>query len=250
MSTVSLIIPIYQAEEFIEQNITRLVAYCAQTPQINDLILVNDGSTDRTHDIIEASLKNHDQNINYIHLKNNVGKGAAVKAGIAAAQGDHAIFTDCDLPYAFSNVDQAITQLIDHQAQMIIGSRMHPDSLYHIRPQNLSYIYIRHTSGRLFNKMVKIITGLPLEDTQASLKGFDRETAELCLKKMTTTGFAFDIDLLVCAHQNKRRIVQIPLEFNYESEMSTMSFFKHAVFMSFVLLRIFFKRMTHYYTRT
>jgi len=249
MSTVSLIIPIYQAEDFIESNLTRIVEYCKKTPQIKDIVLVNDGSTDRTHSLIETFLQSHNKYFTYISLKTNMGKGAAIKAGITTAKSDYIIFTDCDLPYAFSNIDHIITQLIEHRAQVVVGSRMHPNSLYHIRPQNLSYIYIRHTSGRFFNKLVKLSTGLKMEDTQAGLKGFDRETAHLCLNKMTIEGFAFDIDLLTCANQNKKNIVEIPLEFNYDSEMSTLSFFKHAILMSFALLRICFKRMTHYYTR-
>jgi len=68
------------------------------------------------------------------------------------------------------------------------------------------------------------LLSLRMEDTQAGLKGFDRETAQLCFQKMTVSGFAFDIDLLTCAQQNKRQIVQIPLEFNYDSEMSTLIF--------------------------
>ena len=88
-----------------------------------------------------------------------------------------------------------------------------------------------------------------MDDTQAGLKGFDRDTAHLCVDKMTIEGFAFDIDLLTCASQNKKDIVQIPLEFNYDSEMSTLSFFKHAILMSFALLRIGIKRMTKHYTR-
>lgn len=249
MSTISLIIPIYQAEDFIQDNLTSIAKYCEKSPHIKDIVLVNDGSTDRTHSLIKTFLQTHTEYFTYIPLKTNMGKGAAIKAGIKAAQGDYVIFTDCDLPYAFSNIDNAIKQLTDQQAQVVVGSRMHPNSLYHIRPQNLSYIYIRHTSGRFFNKLVKFSTGLKMDDTQAGLKGFDRDTAHLCVDKMTIEGFAFDIDLLTCASQNKKDIVQIPLEFNYDSEMSTLSFFKHAILMSFALLRIGIKRMTKHYTR-
>ena len=126
---------------------------------------------------------------------------------------------------------------------------MHPDSVYHIRSHNLSYIYIRHTSGRLFNHFINFFTRLHMADTQAGLKGFTQQAAKLCFNKMTVSGFAFDIDLLVCAQKNKLHIETVPLNFNYDSEMSTVSFLKHAILMTASILLIVSKKLTGHYTR-
>ena len=248
---VSLIIPTYHAEAFIIQSLNHLTEYAQNTPHIHEIILVDDGSKDQTTHLINQYLKTHPNTaITLITLDRNVGKGAAIKKGIEKASGNLLVFTDCDLPYAFSDINNLIQTLISDQADVAIGSRMHPNSVYHIRSHNLSYIYIRHTSGRLFNYIINFYTRLGINDTQAGLKGFTQQAAQLCFNKMTVSGFAFDIDLLVCAQKNNLRIKTVPLNFNYDSEMSTVSFLKHAILMKLSILHIVFKKLTGHYTRS
>jgi glycosyltransferase involved in cell wall biosynthesis len=248
--SVSLIIPTYQAESFIIPHIERLETYAQNTPIILEIILIDDGSQDQTPIRINQYLKTHPHtHLKFIALNQNVGKGAAIKKGVQIASGNIVIFTDCDLPYSFSDINALIHTLTTTQADVVIGSRMHPESVYHIRSQNLSYIYIRHTSGRLFNFLINLFTRLHMADTQAGLKGFTQEAAKWCFGKMTISGFAFDIDLLVCAKKNHLHIETIPLNFNYDSEMSTVSFLKHAVLMTLSVLHIVFKKLTGHYTR-
>lgn len=248
---VSLIIPTYQAEAFIIQSLDQLTEYAQNTPYIHEIILIDDGSKDQTPALIDQYLATHvNTRITLIALNHNVGKGAAIKKGIERASGNLLVFTDCDLPYAFSDMDNLIQTLIDNQADVAIGSRMHPKSVYHIQSHNLSYIYIRHTSGRLFNYIINFYTRLGFNDTQAGLKGFTQQAAQLCFGKMTVAGFAFDIDLLVCAQKNNLRIKTVPLNFNYDSEMSTVSFLKHAILMKLSILHIVIKKLTGHYTRS
>lgn len=247
---VSLIIPTYQAETFIQQSLQNLVTYAQQNTQIQEIILIDDGSSDRTANIIIEYLNTHTKtSIQFTALKQNIGKGAAIKMAIQQATQEIIIFTDCDLPYAFSDIDALIATLSNKKADVAVGSRMHPNSIYHIRSHNLSYIYIRHTSGRLFNYFINTFTRLQMADTQAGLKGFTQKAAKLCFAKMTVSGFAFDIDLLVCAQKNKLKIETVPLNFNYDSEMSTVSFVKHAFLMTMSVLQIVTKKLTGYYTR-
>lgn len=248
---ISFIIPVYQAESFIYNNLGLLSKYCADSNLNSEIIVVNDGSTDRTDEIIETYVReNKDKaSIKYIHLQKNKGKGLAVKKGLEAAEGQYIIFTDCDLPYSFKNISDVIDNLINNKSNVVIACRMHKDSIYRIRSENLSYIYIRHTSGRVYNWLINFFTRLNIEDTQAGLKGFDRATAELIFRKMTVSGFSFDIDILTCAKENKKKISTIPIDFNYDSEMSTINFIKQTFIMTMGLFRVFFKRVTGYYTR-
>jgi glycosyltransferase involved in cell wall biosynthesis len=248
--SVSLIIPTYQAEPFITQSLERLTEYAQSAPNLQEIILIDDGSRDRTPEIITQYLvANPNPYLKFTPLNQNVGKGSAIKKGIQIASGNILIFTDCDLPYAFSDINALIHTLKNEQTDVAIGSRMHPDSVYHIRSHNLSYIYIRHTSGRLFNHFINFFTRLHMADTQAGLKGFTQQAAKLCFNKMTVSGFAFDIDLLVCAQKNKLHIETVPLNFNYDSEMSTVSFLKHAILMTASILLIVSKKLTGHYTR-
>jgi dolichyl-phosphate beta-glucosyltransferase len=118
---------------------------------------------------------------------------------------------------------------------------MHPESLFLIKSSKLSYIYIRHTAGRIFNLLVRFISILNQRDTQAGLKGFERNVAFTIFKKMTITGFSFDIDILTCAKVKKYSITTIPIDFNYETEMSTINFTRQVFLMTIDLIKIRFK---------
>lgn len=252
---ISYILPTYQAESFIYENLKLFSEYCAKSGYNSELIVVNDGSSDRTNEMIEAFLKeekkgNPSIKIKYINLPKNRGKGYAVKKGVEVAEGQYIIFTDCDLQYSFENIKSIVDNLVDKKMNnVVIASRMHRESIYKIKARNIRWIYVRHTAGRIYNLLINLFTRLNIEDTQAGLKGFDRETAKLIFKKMTINGFCFDVDILACAKANKKKILTIPIEFNYTHEMSTINFVKQTFIMTFDLFRIFFKQITGYYTK-
>lgn len=248
---ISYIIPAYRAESFIYNNLKVFSKYCTESNLNSEIIVVNDGSTDKTNEVIQTFLKEKTGNplIKYINLPENKGKGFAVKKGFDASEGQYIVFTDCDLPYSFKNISDVVHRLVNKEANVAIACRMHRDSIYKIRSENLSYIYVRHTSGRIYNRLINFFTRVNIDDTQAGLKGFDRDTAELIFQKMTINGFCFDIDILACAKDNNKKIITVPVEFNYEHEMSTVIFVKQTFIMTFDLIRVFLKRITGYYKR-
>lgn len=248
---ISYILPVYQAESFIYENLRRFSEYCSESGLASEIIAVNDGSTDRTNEKIEAYVReNRDSTfIKYINLQKNKGKGLAIKKGIEAAEGEYIVFTDCDLQYSFENIKSLVSALIKDGRKVVLANRMHKDSIYKIRSENLTYIYVRHTAGRIYNLLINTLTGLHLEDTQAGLKGFDITTAKLLFNKMTVSGFAFDVEILVCASENNIKIVSVPIVFNLDEEMTTVNFIKQIVVMTFDLLRIFIKHLSGYYRK-
>lgn len=246
---VTFILPVYQAESFIYQNLERFSRYCKTSRYTSEIIAVNDGSTDNTEAVIRKFMKQYaeDALVRYIKLERNSGKGLAVKKGVEAARGDYIVFTDCDLQYTFDNISDLVSALTLDSKKIVIANRMRKDSVYRIRSENLTYIYIRHTAGRIYNRLINLITRLNIEDTQAGLKGFDRETARFLFGKISIHGFTFDVEILTCAKENQIEISSIPIEFNYNEEMSTINFIKQVIIMSFDLIKIYFKRMTGYY---
>ncbi|GAB4534030.1 MAG: hypothetical protein Fur0020_00300 [Thermodesulfovibrionia bacterium] len=140
---LSYIIPVYQAESFIYNNLDLLVGFCSDSNPIrSEIIVVNDGSTDKTHEIIEDYINKNKTSvpIRYINLSRNVGKGLAIKKAVESAHGKYLIFTDCDLPYSFKDIKEVGYNLVHNGANVVIASRMHHDSIYKIRSSNLSYI--------------------------------------------------------------------------------------------------------------
>lgn len=248
---VSYIIPTYQAESFICNNLNLFSKYCMDSNLNSEIVIVNDGSTDGTNEIIKNYIgeKKDNLSIKYINLQKNKGKGSAIKKGVEVAEGEYIVFTDCDLPYSFKDIGNVVYSLMNNKADVVIASRMHKDSIYKIKSSNISYIYIRHTAGRVFNWLVKWLTRLNIDDTQAGLKGFNRGVAEIISEKVRVSGFSFDVDLLMCAKGQGKKIHTVPIEHNYNSEMSTVKFVEHTFKMSFDLLRIFLKRITGYYKK-
>lgn len=246
---VSYILPVFQAESFICHNLERFSEYCKTSGHRSEIIAVNDGSTDNTESVIQKFMAHYkeDSLVKYIRLEKNAGKGLAVKKGIEAARGDYVVFTDCDLQYTFNNISDLVSVLVNDSKKIVIANRMRKDSVYKIRSENLTYIYIRHTAGRIYNRLINLFTRLNIEDTQAGLKGFDRETARFLFGKMTVHGFTFDVDILTCAKENHIEISSIPIEFNYNEEMSTVNFIKQVVLMTYDLVLIYVKRMRGYY---
>lgn len=248
---VSYIIPAYQAESFIYYNLKLFSRYCSDSDVNSEIIIVNDGSADRTDEKIKQFIKENNDTlqIKYINLQKNSGKGTAIKKGFEAAEGKYIVFIDCDLPYSFKSIKEVADCLIKKDADFCVADRMHNDSTYLMRSELIHFIYVRHTAGRLFNWFVNLFAALNMEDTQAGLKGFDRATAELIFKKMTIKGFTFDVDLLTCAKIHNKKILSVPVEHIYESEMSTVNFVKHTFIMLIDLFQIFFKRVSGYYKK-
>lgn len=248
---ISYILPVYQAEKFIYGNLSLFNNYITESGLISELIAINDGSTDGTNDMIKKFIREQKDvsSIKYLNLEKNVGKGLAIKKGFAEAKGEYIVFTDCDLQYSFNDIKNLVTALVYSKKKIVIANRMRRDSVYKIRSENLTYIYIRHTAGRVYNWLINLFTNLNIEDTQAGLKGFDRDTAELIFSKMTISGFTFDVDILVCAKENNIEISSIPIEFNYAEEMSTVNFVKQIFIMSLDLFRILLKRILGFYKR-
>jgi len=251
---ISYILPAYQAESFIYNKLDLFYSFCAESEYSSEIIIVNDGSSDRTNEIIKTFINNRGDRqknhfVKYVNLPQNRGKGNAVKSGFEASVGQYIIFIDSDLPYSFKNIGDVVHALVEDRANFAIANRMHKDSVYKIRSENLSYIYVRHTAGRIYNKLIQLFTQLKFEDTQAGLKGFDRDTAALVFSRMTIEGFSFDIDLLVCARENNKDIHTVPVELNYDSEISTINFVRQIFIMTLGLFRIYLKRLSGYYKK-
>ncbi len=153
-------------------------------------MVVDDGSPDDTAE--RAAAGGADQ---VIRLDANLGKGAAVRAGMLAARGSALVFTDADLSYSPAQVERIRTE-IERGWDVVVGSRQHSDARAVARSALL-----REVSGRVFNLLTRLVLTRPLSDTQCGLKGFHRDTAQRLFTRSRIDGFAFDVELLwLCEH--------------------------------------------------
>jgi dolichyl-phosphate beta-glucosyltransferase len=233
---LSLIIPAYNSEAFIADTLARATAYLEGRREKYELIVVDDGSSDGSAPLLKGLSADH-CSVRFIRNHANRGKGHAVRAGVMHSSGARVIFTDADLAYPLEEIDK-IVRALDGGADLAIADRTAPQSLYHMSPAFFSYLYTRHLLSRLFNLMVRCWLGLEVRDCQAGLKGFRRGAADIIFPRQRLDGFAFDVELLYIAKRFGLDIRQVPVEFQYFSEPSTVDFMRDSICALRDLMRV------------
>jgi dolichyl-phosphate beta-glucosyltransferase len=171
-----------------------------------EVVLVDDGSTDttaRTARALFAHLPHH----RVVSLPVNQGKGAAVRTGVALAQGLYTAYMDADMAIDPRAVPELLDGLRTHDAA--IGSRALPESMV-----DGTYA-LRAVMGRLFNWMVTSGTGLGLLDTQCGFKAFRTPAAKLLFHLVRIDRFAFDVEILARARRLGLRVTEVPVQWKH-----------------------------------
>jgi dolichyl-phosphate beta-glucosyltransferase len=113
-----------------------------------------------------------------------------------------------------------------------------PESRYVMSPTFIHYLYTRHLLSRVFNKLAQRVLLPGILDTQAGLKAFTAHAANLVFSRQTLCGFGFDLECLFIARRHRLRIEQVPVDFYYNNEPSTVSFVRHGAEMLMDLARV------------
>uniref|UniRef100_A0A7V5XFX7 Glycosyltransferase n=1 Tax=Thermodesulfobacterium geofontis TaxID=1295609 RepID=A0A7V5XFX7_9BACT len=190
---LSIILPAYNQEKLLKESIEKIKGVFADTVE---LIIVDDGSTDNTLEVVKELL-----NVKIIINPHNMGKGYSVKKGMLSAKGKYRIFTDADLPYGVKGIKK-IFEKLKNNYDIAIGQRINP------YPQNPTRLFCH----KIFNFFVRKYLKIPFKDTQCGLKGFKANVAEEVFKNLTINGFAFDIELLCFALKKGYKICIVEVE--------------------------------------
>ena len=188
---ISLVIPAYNEKDIIADTVRAAVARLESISPDYELIVVDDGSTDGTCDLIRPM---EGGRLRLLRHSPNRGKGAAVRAGVLAAAGDYIFCTDADLAYGLENIPSMLAKLEDTGCDLVIGSRRLNGHGYQ------GYPLLRLISSKGFALIVRIFSGLPY-DTQCGIKGYRREAARALFSRCATDGFAFDFEILLRARR-------------------------------------------------
>jgi putative flippase GtrA len=207
---ISLIIPAYNEMHRLPGRLQRLVSELDGRLSW-EIIVVDDGSTDDTPGAVMAMASRYPL-IRLLSVRHQ-GKGAAVRAGMRAAQGEYLLYTDADDTFTAEHIGMVVERLLTG-TQVVMGCR------YHDRESSFSGQSLgRSIMGRVFNLMVRLLVLPGMKDTQCGLKGFQRPAAEQLVKRLRVNGFAFDVELLCLARELGMEIVNIPVQIE-ESEGS------------------------------
>jgi dolichyl-phosphate beta-glucosyltransferase len=204
---LSIIIPSYNEELRLPATLERVAAYLSASKHTAEVLVVDDGSIDRTAEIAESFLSKI-PTLRVVSNGVNRGKGFSVRHGMREAQGRIALFTDADLSAPIEEADKLISALEHYD--VAIGSRAVDRSLITVRQSPF-----REFAGIMFNKVVQLILWLPFVDTQCGFKAFRRERCRIIFEQQTIERFGFDPELLYLARHHGLHAVEIPVRWGH-----------------------------------
>jgi dolichyl-phosphate beta-glucosyltransferase len=174
--------------------------------ETTELILVDDGSTDGTAEVATQVLSPDFPRMRIVRLLENSGKGAAVRAGAAAASAPIVVFMDADMAVDPSDLPLLIKAM--KHSDVAIGSRSVAGATVH------NGTYQRILMGRTFNRFVNALTNVGIKDTQCGFKAFRTPVARILFHLMVVDRFAFDVEVLCLAQQLGLNISEIPVHWH------------------------------------
>lgn len=204
---VSLVIPVYNQSRQISLTIDHINKIMNSTPLRYEIIIVNDGSTDDTLEILQRQEKK-DPRLKVFSYDKNRGKGYAVRTGIMNSNANVAVFIDSDFDISPYNIIEYIMAL--ESGDLIVASKAHPLS-------KVNAPLSRRILSKGFNLLVRLMLGLKIKDTQSGLKVGKGDILRLLFEPMTIQRYAFDVELLAIAHAMKLRIKEMPINLNIDA---------------------------------
>src|SRR5438067_3955353 len=207
----SFVIPAFNEADRIAKTLRDTLAYLHATSPQSELIVVNDGSTDATAEIVrEVFAARTGIATHLLEHSPNRGKGAAVREGLLAATTAIGLFSDADLSTPIEETPKLIEPIAAGELDVAFGSRAVDRTLIgHRQP------WRREQGGRVFNLIVRLATGLPYWDTQCGFKAFRLDVSRPILEAARIDGFAFDVELLYRAYRAGLRLREIPVRWNH-----------------------------------
>lgn len=213
---LSLVIPAYKAEKSIRETLHGVTDALIQLPYKSEIIVVVDGELDKTKNIAEKFAKTNNIPILVVSYKQNMGKGHAVRFGMAHAHGDIIGFNDNGLDISPQSIPIALEHFRWYKADIIVGSKRHPAS-------KVFYPWQRRILSFGYQLGVRILFGLHVKDTQVGLKFFRRKVLEDTLPRLLVKEFAFDVEMLsVANYLGYRAIYESPIELKMEFGASSI----------------------------
>lgn len=202
---ISIIMPAYNEGSCIKSSLKETLKTFDNFKANYEIIVVDDGSKDNTYDIASSFAKQINEN-RIIVQRNRAffGKGRALRKGFKHSTGDYIIFLDADMDLHPGQIDTFFDIMELNEADIVIGSKRHPNS-------QLFYPKERRIMSAVYFFIVKMLFGLPINDTQTGLKLFKRHVLKEVFKKFISREFAFDLELLVTAHMLGYKIAEAPV---------------------------------------
>src|SRR5437016_12544362 len=211
LPAISVVIPAFNEAVRIGDTLATSIAYLEKVSPGSELIVINDGSTDSTGEVIrKVAAVPSSVAIQLLENFPNRGKGAAVRSGLLSATKPIAVFFDADLSTPIDELPKIVEPIARGEVDIAFGSRALNRKLIGNRQP-----WRREQGGRVFNLLVRIATGLPFWDTQCGFKAFRLDVCRPILENARTEGFGFDVELLYLARKANLRMREIPVRWDH-----------------------------------
>ena len=238
---ISIIMPAYNEAGHISSNIEETIKVFNSFSYSWEIIVIDDGSSDNTYERAAALCKKYPQ---LIVKRNpyNLGKGRAIKKAVRYVTGDYVLFLDADMDLHPSQFPTLFGIMRLNNADIVIGSKLHPNSI-------VDYPFQRRVISWIYYLVVRVLFNLPCHDTQTGLKLFKVEVLRNVLPRILVKAFAFDLELLVNAHHLGYKITEAPIVLSTQRRYGRIG--PNAIFATGLdTLAIFYRmRILKYYDR-
>src|SRR3984893_9098997 len=236
---LSVIVPAYREARHIQENLGKLIRELDGLGRAYEVIVVSDGNTDETAREAERVVSPH---LKVIEYNRNMGKGYALRCGVAHSSGDLVTFIDADMELDPRYIKGFIAVMESFDCDAVVGSKRHPMS-------NVHYPRARRFQSLMYQVLIRILFHVKVRDTQTGLKLFRRQVLEEVVPLLAIKRFAFDLELLVVARQlGYKKVMEAPVDLSYKFE-STANL-KATWHVLWDTASIFYRlRIRRYYTR-
>ena len=208
---LTVVVPAFNEALRLSDNLLTLLGYLQSYRADAELIVVDDGSTDRTAQVAEELFARRPEvAARVLRFAVNRGKGHAVRAGLLAAQAPIVLFSDADLSTPITELPKIVEPIEAGNYDIVLGSRALNRSLIQRRQP-----WQREQGGKVFNAIVRLTTGLRFSDTQCGFKAFRMEAARPIVEQAEIDGFGFDVELLLLAQRAGLRILEVPVRWDH-----------------------------------
>lgn len=227
MTSLSIIVPAYNEAHRIAPTLDSLGSFAAARSEATEIIVVDDGSTDDTIAVVNAS---RCPNPRVITTDRNRGKGHAVRVGMLAASGERRLFMDADSSATIAEFDNLNAELDRVGGSGVAFASIAVPGSDVIRPQN----GIRPAAGRMGNRLIQAIALPGVSDSQRGFKLFSQDAAEAIFSRSVVNGWGFDVEALALARRLGFDLVEVPIKWAHMEE-SRVTAFSYLVTLTEVL---------------
>ncbi|MDP4001778.1 MAG: glycosyltransferase family 2 protein [bacterium] len=202
LQKISIIIPVFNEADTLNSVIKSVEE--APVPFTKEIIIINDGSTDNTAQILEGYRSRH----TIISFPKNSGKGMAIRAGLQSATGDVAIIQDADLEYDPADYPSLLQPIMDGKADVVFGSRF-----VTAHPRRVLY-FSHYIANKGITFLSNVFTGLNISDMETGFKVFSKKAIQAILPHLTAKRFGIEPNLTAQVARHGLRVYEVGVSYD------------------------------------